>query len=152
LLQIYSNASWGDDPQDCTSQSGYMCLLFGSVISWNSSKQRSVTYSSMEAKLNPLVDSFHEGIWLKALLSELWDIQIDAAKHLIDYPELEERLMMTEAEFKVKFANQHHINNKGLNDKLKKFGSNPKTKGFDNEYFDYSNKSRHTRRKTSEQE
>ncbi|KNZ46359.1 hypothetical protein VP01_7330g2, partial [Puccinia sorghi] len=31
-------------------------------------KQRSVTYSSTEAELNPLLDSFHEGIWLKALL------------------------------------------------------------------------------------
>ncbi|KNZ63039.1 hypothetical protein VP01_1193g2 [Puccinia sorghi] len=30
-----------------------------------------VTYSSTEAKLNPLVDAFHEGIWLQALLAEI---------------------------------------------------------------------------------
>ncbi|KNZ51735.1 hypothetical protein VP01_3835g2 [Puccinia sorghi] len=71
LLQIFSNASWGDDPKDRTSQSGYLCFLFGTPISWNSSKQRLVTYSSTEAELNPLVDSFHEGIWLKALLAEI---------------------------------------------------------------------------------
>ncbi|KNZ60491.1 hypothetical protein VP01_1546g2 [Puccinia sorghi] len=33
LLQIFSDASWGDDPQDRTSQSGYLCFLFGSLPS-----------------------------------------------------------------------------------------------------------------------
>ncbi|KNZ54530.1 hypothetical protein VP01_2923g2 [Puccinia sorghi] len=125
------DASWGDDPQDRTSQSGYLCFLFGTLISWNSSKQRSVTYSSTEAELNPLVDAFHEGIWLKALLAEIWNIQLDAANHLIDDPELNERLMMTEKEFKLKFSNEHLIDNKGLDDKVKKFGSNPKTRHID---------------------
>lgn len=127
LLQIYSDSSWGDNPQDRTSQSGHMCFLFGSLISWNSSKQRSITYSSTEAELNPLVDSFHEGIWLKALLAEIWNIQMDAANHLIDDPDLNERLMMSDEEFKKKFSNQHLIDNKGLDDKVKKFSSNPKT-------------------------
>ncbi|KNZ54453.1 hypothetical protein VP01_2942g1 [Puccinia sorghi] len=131
LLQIYSDASWGDDPQDRTSQSGYICFLFGSIIAWNSSKQRSVTYSSTKAELNPLVDSFHEGVWLKALLAEIWNIQIDAASHLIDNQELKERLMMSDEEFEEKFSNQHLIDNKGLDDKVKKFGSNPKTRHID---------------------
>ncbi|KNZ59572.1 hypothetical protein VP01_1700g3 [Puccinia sorghi] len=131
LLEIYSDASWGDDPQDRTSQSGYICFLFGSIISWNSSKQRSVTYSSTEAELNPLVDSFHEGVWLKALLAEIWNIQIDAANHLIDDQELKDRLMMSDDEFAEKFPNLHLIDNKGLDDKIKKFGSNPKTRHID---------------------
>ncbi|KNZ59389.1 hypothetical protein VP01_1742g4 [Puccinia sorghi] len=122
LLQIYSDASWGDDPQDRTSQSGYLCFLFGTIIAWNSSKQRCVTYSSTEAELNPLVDSFHEGIWLKALLAEIWNIQLDAATHLIDDPDLNEQLMVTDEQCKEKFANKHLI------DKVKDFGSNPKTR------------------------
>ncbi|KNZ60951.1 hypothetical protein VP01_1477g3 [Puccinia sorghi] len=117
LLQIYSDASWGDDPQDRTSQSGHLCFLFGSLISWNSSKQRCVTYSSTEAELNPLVDAFHEGIWLKALLAEMWHIQLDAATHLIDDPDLLEQLMISEEEFNLKFTNEHLIDNKGLDDK-----------------------------------
>ncbi|KNZ43825.1 hypothetical protein VP01_982g3 [Puccinia sorghi] len=131
LLQIYSDASWGDDPKDRTSQSGHLSFLFGSIISWNSSKQRCVTYSSTEAELNPLVDAFHEGIWLKALLAEIWNIQLDAATHLIDDPDLCERLMMSEEEFQLKFSNEHLIDNKGLDDKVKKFGSNPKTRHID---------------------
>ncbi|KNZ50128.1 hypothetical protein VP01_4584g2 [Puccinia sorghi] len=131
LLQIFSDASWGDDPQDRTSQSGYLCFLFGSLISWNSCKQRSITYSSTEAELNPLVKSFHEGIWIKALLAEMWNIQMTAYNHLIDNPDLLERLMMTDEDFKKKYSNEHLIDNKGLDDKVKRFGSNPKTRHID---------------------
>ncbi|KAI7957539.1 hypothetical protein MJO28_004649 [Puccinia striiformis f. sp. tritici] len=38
---------------------------------------------------------------------------------------------MNDKEFKDKFANSHYIDNKGLDDKLKKFGSNPKTRHID---------------------
>lgn len=131
LLQIYSDTSWGDDPQHRTSQSGYLCFLFVTLISWNSSKQQSVTYSSTEAELNPLVESFHEGLWLKALLEKMWNIQMDTANHLIDNTDLNERLMMSDQEFKKKFSNEHKIDNKGLDDKVKKFGSNPKTRHID---------------------
>jgi hypothetical protein len=131
LLEIYSDATWGDDPIHRTSQSGYLCYLFGSLISWNSCRQHNVTYSSTEAELNPLVDSFHEGSWLKALLYDVWNLQIDAATHYIDDKELNERLMMTDKVFKEKSANSHFIDNKGLDDKLKKFGSNPKTRHID---------------------
>ncbi|KNZ55415.1 hypothetical protein VP01_2688g1 [Puccinia sorghi] len=131
LLEIYSDASWADDPQHRTSQSGYLCYLFGSPVSWNSCRQHNVTYSSTEAELNPLVDAFHEGTWLKALLSDIWDIQVDAASHYIDDPELNEKLLMTDEEFFQKYSNSHYIDNKGLDDKLKKFGSNPKTRHID---------------------
>jgi hypothetical protein len=128
---IYSDASWGDDPINRTSQSGYLCYLFGALISWNSCRQHNVTYSSTEAELNPLVDSFHEGTWLKALLSDIWNIQLDTATHYIDDQELNKRLMMNDEDFKEKLANTHYIDNKGLDDKLKKFGSNPKTRHID---------------------
>jgi hypothetical protein len=96
LLKIYSDASWGDDPETRNSQSGYLCYLFGSLISWNSCRQHNVTYSSTEAELNPLVDSFHEGSWLKALLSDILNLQVNAANHYIDDCKLNKRLMMTE--------------------------------------------------------
>ncbi|POV99253.1 hypothetical protein PSHT_13735 [Puccinia striiformis] len=110
LLEIYSDATWGDDPIHRTSQSGYLCYLFGALVSWNSCRQHNVTYSSTEAELNPLVD---------------------AATHYIDDKELNERLMMDNEEFLEKYANSHYIDNKGLDDKLKKFGSNPKTRHID---------------------
>ena len=33
FLSIYSNATWGDDPDTRISQSGYICYLFGNPIS-----------------------------------------------------------------------------------------------------------------------
>jgi hypothetical protein len=127
FLEISSDTLWGDNPETQTSQSGYLCYLFGTLVSWNSSCQHSVTYSSTEAELNPLVDSFHKGTWLKALLADIWNIQLDAATHFINNKDLNERLMMDDEEFKEKFSNTHFIDNKGLDDKLKRFGSNPKT-------------------------
>ncbi|KNZ53987.1 hypothetical protein VP01_3083g1 [Puccinia sorghi] len=71
LLKIYSDSTWADDPKTRTSQSGYLCYLYGSLISWNSCRQRNITYSSTKAELNPPVDSFHKGTWLKSLLSDI---------------------------------------------------------------------------------
>ncbi|KNZ57193.1 hypothetical protein VP01_2216g1, partial [Puccinia sorghi] len=78
-----------------------------------------------------LVESYHEGVWLKVLLAEMWNIQMMAVDHLIDNPELLERLMMTEEQFEEKYVNEHLIDNKGLDDKVKQFGSNPKTQHID---------------------
>lgn len=38
---------------------------------------------------------------------------------------------MSEEEFNLKFTNEHLIDNKGLDDKVKKFGTNPKTRHID---------------------
>ncbi|KNZ54968.1 hypothetical protein VP01_2804g2 [Puccinia sorghi] len=124
FLSIFSDATWGDDPDSRTSQSGYLCYLFGLLISWNSCRQRSITYSSMEAKLNPLVKSFHEGVWLKALIKEMWNLQIESAAHFIEDEELNQQLTADDKTFKEQYCTNHLIDNKGLNDKLKKFGSN----------------------------
>ncbi|KNZ54549.1 hypothetical protein VP01_2917g2 [Puccinia sorghi] len=80
FLSIYSDPTWGDDPDSRTSQSGYLCYLFGSLISWNSFRQHSIAYSSSEAEINPLVKLFHEGVWLKALINEMWNLQIELKK------------------------------------------------------------------------
>ncbi|KNZ49377.1 hypothetical protein VP01_5057g1 [Puccinia sorghi] len=127
FLSIYSDSTWGDDPDSRTSQSGYLCYLFGSLISWNSCRQRSITYSSTEAELNPLVESFHEGVWLKALINEMWKLKIESADHIINDEELNKQLTVDDMTFKELYCTNHLIDNKGLNDKLKKFGSNSKT-------------------------
>ncbi|KNZ46250.1 putative signal peptide protein [Puccinia sorghi] len=61
------------------------------------------------------------GVWLKALLPKIWNIQIHASNHLIDNQELKEQLVMSDEEFGEKVSTQHLIDNKGLDDKVKKF-------------------------------
>ncbi|KNZ47201.1 hypothetical protein VP01_65g2 [Puccinia sorghi] len=131
FLNVYSHTTWGDDPDSCTSQSGYICYLFGSPISWNSCRQWSITYSSTKAELNPLFDSFHEGIWLKSLINEIWKQQIDSAKNSIDDSELNKQLTVDKETFKKEYCTTHYIYNKGLDKNLKKFGSNSKTRHID---------------------
>lgn len=130
-VEIFSDATWADDPKTPTSQSGYICLLFGSPVSWTSCRQRNVTYSSTEAELNPLVDSFQESLWLRAVVSDFWRLEANSPVHHVDDPSLAEALSMSENQFTNLQKNLHFIDNKGLDDKLKKIGTNPKTRNID---------------------
>ncbi|KNZ59927.1 hypothetical protein VP01_163g1 [Puccinia sorghi] len=103
-LSIYSDATSGDNPESCTSQSGYLCYLLGSLIPWNSCQQCSITYSSTEAELNPLAKLFHEGVWLKALINEMWNLQIKSAAHFISNKELHEQLTSDNKTFKERYC------------------------------------------------
>ncbi|KNZ54184.1 hypothetical protein VP01_3015g1 [Puccinia sorghi] len=86
FLLIYSNATWGDDPDSRTSQSGYL--------------KHSISHSLNEEELNPLVKSSHEGVWLKALINEMWNLQIESTAHFIDDKELSHQLTMDDKTFK----------------------------------------------------
>ncbi|KNZ59067.1 hypothetical protein VP01_1805g3 [Puccinia sorghi] len=86
LLDIYSDASWGDDPKHRTSQSGYICYLFGS----------------------PLIP-FMKELGLR-LFSQTYGI----------FKLTQQIIILT-----------MKISKSGLNDKLKKFGSNLKTRHID---------------------
>ncbi|PLW45531.1 hypothetical protein PCANC_10125 [Puccinia coronata f. sp. avenae] len=87
FLNIYSDTTWGDDPDSRTSQS----------------------------------------TWLKSLINEIWNLQIESALHFIDDSKLNDQLTVDDQTFKELYCTTHFIDNKGLNNKLKKFGSNSKT-------------------------
>lgn len=130
-MRFNSDSTWGDVPNSCVSQLGYLCYLHGLLISWSSARQRCVTYSSTKAKLDPLVDSFQEGVWLKAVISDLWVLNGGSASHFVDNASLHSCLTINDKDFKAISQNVNYIDNKGLDDKLKKFGSNPKTQHID---------------------
>ncbi|KNZ62369.1 hypothetical protein VP01_127g7 [Puccinia sorghi] len=104
-LQHFTDATWADDLETRLSRSGSICFWKACPIAWNSKKQRNITMSSTEAELNALSDGVQENQWIKFLVEELWD----------------ENLKPT----------QFHIDNQGLLEKLKNFGSNSKTKHID---------------------
>ncbi|KNZ44440.1 hypothetical protein VP01_9160g1 [Puccinia sorghi] len=76
---------------------------------------------------------FMFSVWNSRFMEQLEkaNIQMSTAYHLIDDPDLKEVLMMSNDKFTEKFSNEHLIDNKGLNDKVKRFGSNPKTRHID---------------------
>lgn len=99
------DASWADTPNTRKSQTSYLCTVFGRLVSWNSCKQRNITWSSTAAELNALVDAYHEATWIKALVNEIFNLPLKAIPLNID--------------------------NSGLDNKIRKFGSNSKTQHLD---------------------
>ncbi|KNZ57661.1 hypothetical protein VP01_2104g1 [Puccinia sorghi] len=87
------------------SRSGSICFWKQCPIAWNSKRQRNIALSSTEAELNALSDGVQENQWIKFLVEELWNEKLNPSTF--------------------------HIDNRGLAEKIKNFGSNSKTKHLD---------------------
>ena len=70
-LVSYSDADWGDDPDERKFTSGCALLLNGGVITWSSKKQTCVALSSMDAEYIAGSTVAQEDAWLRRVLREL---------------------------------------------------------------------------------
>jgi hypothetical protein len=104
-INFFTDATWAEDQESRISRSGSLAFWKSCPILWNSKKQKNITMSSTESEMNALSDGEQENQWLSFLIEELWRIKLS--------PTL------------------FHIDNKGLIEKLKNFGSNSKTKHLD---------------------
>ena len=69
VLEAFSDANWGEDRTDRKSNSGYLCLL-GGTVSWCCRKQSCVSLSSTEAEYIALAETCQEVVWLRSLCSD----------------------------------------------------------------------------------
>lgn len=76
----YADADWAGSYDDRKSYTGYMFMLAGGSITWESRKQQTVALSSTEAKYMALSSASKEAVYLKKCLFEL------GFKHVIDKP------------------------------------------------------------------
>ncbi|POW01580.1 hypothetical protein PSTT_12373 [Puccinia striiformis] len=104
-IQHFTDATWADDLETRLSRSGSICFWKACPVAWNSKKQRNITMSSTEAELNALSDGVQENHWIKFLVEELYNDKLNSTVF--------------------------HIDNQGLLEKIKNFGSNSKTKHLD---------------------
>ncbi|KNZ62093.1 hypothetical protein VP01_1314g6 [Puccinia sorghi] len=104
-IKHYTDATWADNLETQISRSGSICFWKACPISWNSKKQHNITLSLTEADMNSLADGVQENQWIKYVIEELYNKSLKPTQFLID--------------------------NKGLLDKINKFGSNSKTKHLD---------------------
>ncbi|KNZ56886.1 hypothetical protein VP01_2294g3 [Puccinia sorghi] len=104
-INFFTDATWAEDQETRISRSGSLAFWKSCPLMWNSKKQRNITMSSTESEMNALSDGEQENQWLTYLIEELWKTELA--------PTL------------------FHIDNKGLLEKLKNFGSNSKTKHLD---------------------
>ena len=65
------DADWASCSLDRRSYTGFCFIMSGSVVSYESKKQKTVALSSTEAEYMALSESCKEGIYLKNLLNEL---------------------------------------------------------------------------------
>ena len=77
-LAGFTDANWAGCVEDQKSASG-CCFNIGSgVVSWFSRKQKSVALSSVEAKYMAACMASCEGMWLRKLLAELFECELEA--------------------------------------------------------------------------
>lgn len=68
----YCDADYGSDTLDRRSVTGYLFLLQGGAVSWNSKKQSTVALSTTEAEYMAMSSATQEAIWLRSLHHELF--------------------------------------------------------------------------------
>lgn len=70
-LKGFVDADWASDSLDRKSYTGFCFIMCGSVISWQSRKQKTVSLSSTEAEYVALSEATREAIYLRNLLYEI---------------------------------------------------------------------------------
>lgn len=70
-LTCFVDADWAGDETDRKSVSGFLCKVYGDVVSWVTRKQNCVALSTTEAELVALSMAVCECLWLKKLLCDL---------------------------------------------------------------------------------
>jgi hypothetical protein len=70
-LEGYTDADWGNCPATRRLVTGYLSLLNGHLVSWQTKKQQVVSLSSCEAEYRALTDFSCEVLWLRQFLIEV---------------------------------------------------------------------------------
>jgi hypothetical protein len=80
----YTDADWAGSVADRKSTSGCCFSLRSAMISWQSRKQSSIALSTAEAEYIDACSASCEAIWLRKLLTGLFDLEMRATAILCD--------------------------------------------------------------------
>jgi hypothetical protein len=72
----YSDADWAGDVESRKSRSGYVFMIGGGAVSWQSRLQDSVALSTAEAEYVAAVEAGKEAVWYGQLMSQLGEDSI----------------------------------------------------------------------------
>ncbi|XP_019101863.1 PREDICTED: uncharacterized protein LOC109133313 [Camelina sativa] len=81
-VHAFSDADWGRDKATYVSTNAYLIYFGGSLVSWSSKKQRSVSCSSREAEYRAVANTASELRWICSILHELGVTLPTASEHI----------------------------------------------------------------------
>jgi hypothetical protein len=70
-VKVFTDADFANCTDDRRLYSGYVTTLGGSLLSWRSKKQQTVSTSTTEAEYRALFEGVQESVWLKYLFQSL---------------------------------------------------------------------------------
>lgn len=71
IIEIYSDAGWGNCPETSRAFSGAVVFVCGNLTNWYSKKQSSVALSSTESEIVAVCEAIPEAIWTRRQLLDL---------------------------------------------------------------------------------
>ena len=84
ILVVLCDSDWGGSEDDMRSTSGYAFSLGSGIFSWASVKQQSVALSTAEAEYVSAAEATSQAIWLRFVLKDFGEMQIDATPLMCD--------------------------------------------------------------------
>jgi hypothetical protein len=84
ILSEHTDSDWAGSVSDRKSTSGCFFSLGSAMISWQSRKQSSIALSTAEAEYIVACSASYEAIWLRKLLTGLFDLEMEATTILTD--------------------------------------------------------------------
>lgn len=76
-LAGFTDSDWAGSIDDRKSTSGYVFCIGSKIISWSSKKQKTIALSSAEAEYIAATDAACEAVWLRRILGDLQQKQMD---------------------------------------------------------------------------
>lgn len=70
-MLAYSDSDWASDSDERRSTTGYVVVMQGGAVSWNSRRQQTIALSTCEAEYMALSAATQEVLWLRELNAEL---------------------------------------------------------------------------------
>lgn len=75
LVEGYADANYAGDVDTRRSTTGFVYFVKGSLVSWKSKRQHSVTLSTTEAEYLAIGDCAKHGLWLCRLLEHILELK-----------------------------------------------------------------------------
>ncbi|GKA77377.1 hypothetical protein Tco_0783838 [Tanacetum coccineum] len=84
VLLGFCDSDWAKSIEDRRNTSSYCFLLGTTVVSWKSKKEATVALSLTEAKYVAATESSCQGVWLRRILADLGQEQVEATTIMCD--------------------------------------------------------------------